>query len=220
MRGSMCVDISMKFFADTADIGEIRDLAATGLLDGVTTNPSLVAKTGRDFFDVLGDICAAVEGPVSAEVAALDFDAMVTEGRRLADVAECPDELALRVELIDRVLRVLDQVAEAVRADVDAVGPLGEHALSPGFQKVAIPVEDDHGMPSPIEEVHVVRGVHGHTGYIHQGPAFRELLPTLHGLENQVSAAQCHGHVGITSLTLLTVSQSHQPFPASGPPSG
>ena len=56
----------MKFFADTADIEEIRDLAATGLLDGVTTNPSLVAKSGRDFFEVLADICASVEGPVSA----------------------------------------------------------------------------------------------------------------------------------------------------------
>lgn len=86
----------MKFFADTADIGEIRDLAATGLLDGVTTNPSLVAKTGRDFFDVLKDICAAVEGPVSAEVAATDYDTMVDEGRRLADFA---DNIAVKVPL-------------------------------------------------------------------------------------------------------------------------
>ena len=58
----------MKFFIDTADVEEIRDLAATGLVDGVTTNPSLVAKSGRDFFDVLKEICALVEGPVSAEV--------------------------------------------------------------------------------------------------------------------------------------------------------
>ena len=86
----------MKFFADTADIEEIRDLAATGLLDGVTTNPSLVAKTGRDFLEVLGDICTAVDGPVSAEVAALDFDTMVTEGRRLADVAA---NIAVKVPL-------------------------------------------------------------------------------------------------------------------------
>ena len=60
----------MKFFVDTADIDEIRDLAATGLLDGVTTNPSLVAKTGRDFFTILGDICEVVDGPVNAEVTA------------------------------------------------------------------------------------------------------------------------------------------------------
>ena len=86
----------MKFFADTADIGEIRDLAATGLLDGVTTNPSLVAKAGRDFFEVLKEICAAVEGPVSAEVTATDYDAMVQEGRRLADFA---DNIAVKVPL-------------------------------------------------------------------------------------------------------------------------
>ncbi len=86
----------MKFFADTADIGEIRDLAATGLLDGVTTNPSLVAKAGRDFFEVLKDICAAVEGPVSAEVTATDYDTMVQEGRRLADFA---DNIAVKVPL-------------------------------------------------------------------------------------------------------------------------
>jgi transaldolase len=77
----------MKFFVDTADIDAIRDLAATGLLDGVTTNPSLVSKTGRDFFEVLGDICEAVDGPVSAEVTATDFDGMMKEAVRLRDVA-------------------------------------------------------------------------------------------------------------------------------------
>ena len=77
----------MKFFVDTADINEIRDFAATGLLDGVTTNPSLVAKSGRDFKDIIREICAIVEGPVSAEVAALDADGMLTEGRRLAEIA-------------------------------------------------------------------------------------------------------------------------------------
>ena len=77
----------MKFFVDTADIDEIRDLAATGLVDGVTTNPSLVAATGRPFEDALSDICAAVSGPVSAEVAATGTDGMVAEGRRLAAIA-------------------------------------------------------------------------------------------------------------------------------------
>ena len=78
----------MKFFVDTADVNEIRDLAATGLVDGVTTNPSLVAKTGRDFFAVLDEICALVSGPVSAEVTATDYDTMIAEGRRLAAVAK------------------------------------------------------------------------------------------------------------------------------------
>jgi len=77
----------MKFFVDTADIAEIRDLAATGLVDGVTTNPSLVAKTGRNFLDVVAEICSVVEGPVSAEVTAMDHETMVAEGRKLAAIA-------------------------------------------------------------------------------------------------------------------------------------
>lgn len=77
----------MKFFIDTADVGEIAELAATGLLDGVTTNPSLVAKTGRPVFEVLVEICALVPGPVSAEVAATDFDGMMREAHRLAEIA-------------------------------------------------------------------------------------------------------------------------------------
>lgn len=78
----------MKFFVDTADTKEIRELAATGMLDGVTTNPSLVAKAGRDFFEVLKEICAVVNGPVSAEVAATAYADMVKEGEKLAGVAK------------------------------------------------------------------------------------------------------------------------------------
>jgi transaldolase len=77
----------MKFFIDTADVAEIADLAATGLVDGVTTNPSLVAKSGRSFLEVVRDICGLVDGPVSAEVTALDTEQMVAEGRKLADLA-------------------------------------------------------------------------------------------------------------------------------------
>ncbi len=86
----------MKFFVDTADVDEIRDLASTGLLDGVTTNPSLVAKTGRDFIEILQEICAIVPGPVSAEITALDHATMVSEGRQLAKVA---DNIAVKVPL-------------------------------------------------------------------------------------------------------------------------
>ncbi len=77
----------MKFFVDTADLDEIRDLAAAGLIDGVTTNPSLVAKSGRSFPDLIAEICAVVPGPVSAEVAATDHETMLAEGRRLASIA-------------------------------------------------------------------------------------------------------------------------------------
>ncbi len=78
----------MKFFVDTADVAEIRELAATGLLDGVTTNPSLVAKAGRDFKTIVAEICAVVDGPVSAEVAATDVEGMLAEGRVLARIAK------------------------------------------------------------------------------------------------------------------------------------
>ncbi|MGF1649543.1 MAG: fructose-6-phosphate aldolase [Hyphomicrobiaceae bacterium] len=77
----------MKFFVDTADVGEIRELTSTGLVDGVTTNPSLVAKSGRDFKTVIAEICELVPGPVSAEVAATSAEQMVDEGRILAKIA-------------------------------------------------------------------------------------------------------------------------------------
>jgi transaldolase len=77
----------MRFFVDTAEVAEIRDLAATGLVDGVTTNPSLVARTGRPFLDVLAEICALVPGPVSAEVTATDTAGMLREAERLLAVA-------------------------------------------------------------------------------------------------------------------------------------
>jgi transaldolase len=86
----------MKFFIDTADLVEIRDLAATGLVDGVTTNPSLVAKTGRNFLDVVREICQVVPGPVSAEVTAIDTATMLAEGRKLAKIAR---NVAVKVPL-------------------------------------------------------------------------------------------------------------------------
>ncbi len=86
----------MKFFVDTADVAEIRDLAETGLLDGVTTNPSLIMKSGRPMLEVIKEICDIVEGEVSAEVAGTDFDTMMTEGKKLAAIA---DNVAVKVPL-------------------------------------------------------------------------------------------------------------------------
>ena len=78
----------MKFFVDTADVKEIQELAATGLLDGVTTNPSLIAKSGRPFLDVIKEICAIVPGPVSAEVTATDHATMMREAEKLSKLAK------------------------------------------------------------------------------------------------------------------------------------
>jgi transaldolase len=86
----------MKFFADTAEIAEIRELADTGLLDGVTTNPSLVHKAGRDFLEVVREIAGVVSGPVSAEVVALDYDGMMREAEVLRRIA---DNIAIKVPL-------------------------------------------------------------------------------------------------------------------------
>ena len=86
----------MKFFADTAEIAEIRELAETGLLDGVTTNPSLVQKAGRDFLEVVREICEVVSGPVSAEVVALDYEGMMREAEVLRKIAK---NIAVKVPL-------------------------------------------------------------------------------------------------------------------------
>ena len=77
----------MKFFVDTAEIAEIRELATTGLLDGVTTNPSLIAKSGRKILDVIAEICEVVPGPVSAEVAATEYKQMLAEAMVLKNIA-------------------------------------------------------------------------------------------------------------------------------------
>ena len=86
----------MKFFADTADIAAIEELVPTGLVDGVTTNPSIIAKSGRDFKEVIAEICKIVEGPVSAEVAATKAEQMIAEGRELAKIAS---NVAVKVPL-------------------------------------------------------------------------------------------------------------------------
>ncbi|MGB7431314.1 MAG: fructose-6-phosphate aldolase [Ahrensia sp.] len=78
----------MKFFVDTADIAEITELNNLGLVDGVTTNPSLILKSGRDILEVTKEICALVDGPVSAEVTAMDYDGMMKEAAVLAKIAD------------------------------------------------------------------------------------------------------------------------------------
>ena len=118
----------MKFFIDTADVGEIRDLAATGLLDGVTTNPTLFARAGGDVFASLQEICALVPGPVSAEVTATDFDTMLTEARVLARLAS---NITVKVPLtVDglKACRVLSE--EGVMVNVTLCFAAGQALLA------------------------------------------------------------------------------------------
>ena len=106
----------MQFFVDTAEIADIRKLYDMGLLDGVTTNPSLVAKSGRDFKDVIKEICSVVPGPVSAEVAATEFDAMMAEGKVLAKLA---DNVVVKVPLtIDGLTACKKLGAEGIKTNV------------------------------------------------------------------------------------------------------
>ncbi|ASP35584.1 MULTISPECIES: fructose-6-phosphate aldolase [Stappiaceae] len=99
----------MKFFVDTADTAEIKELESTGLLDGVTTNPSLIAKSGRDFKEVIAEICAITEGDVSAEVAATDFDTMIKEAHVLRAIA---DNVVIKLPLTFDGLKACKQLTE------------------------------------------------------------------------------------------------------------
>lgn len=106
----------MQIFIDTADIEEIRDAAAMGVIDGVTTNPSLVAKTGRPFKDVLVDICELVDGPISAEVISTDHEGMLKEARTLAAMHE---NIVVKIPLIAEGLKTVRTLTdEGIRTNV------------------------------------------------------------------------------------------------------
>jgi transaldolase len=100
----------MKFFIDTADVKEIRAAGQLGLVDGVTTNPSLVAKSGRDFHDVLREIITLVDGPISAEVVATDAEGMVREAEELAQID--PDKIVVKLPLIEDGLKATRVLSE------------------------------------------------------------------------------------------------------------
>jgi transaldolase len=106
----------MKFYLDTASVKEIQEAASLGLLDGVTTNPSLVAKEGRVFREVLVEICNIVDGPISAEVVSIEADAMVKEGR---DLAKIHKNIVVKVPLIAEGLKATKRLAaEGIRVNV------------------------------------------------------------------------------------------------------
>lgn len=106
----------MKFFIDTADVTEIREANSLGILDGVTTNPSLIAKTGRPFRETIEEICSIVNGPVNAEVISLDTDGMLKEARELARIA---DNIVVKIPLIKTGLKAVKVLsAEGIKTNV------------------------------------------------------------------------------------------------------
>ena len=139
----------MKFFIDTADLAEIRDLAETGLLDGVTTNPSLIAKSGGVLFDVLAEICDVVPGPVSAEVTATDTDGMMAEAGALAAIA---DNIVIKVPLTWDGLKACRRLrADGVMVNVTLCFSAGQALLAAkagaSFVSPFIGRLDDIGQP-------------------------------------------------------------------------
>jgi len=109
----------MKFFIDTANVEEIKKGLALGMVDGVTTNPSLVAKEPRPFVEILRDICTLVEGPVSAEVISLEADGMVAEARELAKIA---NNIVVKIPMIEEGLKAVKQLtAEGIKTNVTLI---------------------------------------------------------------------------------------------------
>jgi transaldolase len=109
----------MKFFLDTANVDEIREALSMGMVDGVTTNPSLVAKEGRDFEPLVQEICELVGGPVSAEVIAVDADGMIDEARKLAKISNC---VVVKIPMtVDGLKAVRTLAAEGIRTNVTLV---------------------------------------------------------------------------------------------------
>ncbi len=109
----------MKFFLDTAFVEEIREVASWGVLDGVTTNPTLVAKTGKKYREVLEEICSIVDGPVSAEVLSLDFEGMVREAKELAKISE---KIAVKIPFTKEGLKAVRYLsAEGIKTNVTLV---------------------------------------------------------------------------------------------------
>ena len=106
----------MQLFLDTTDTAVLKDLAATGLVDGVTTNPSLIAKSGRNMLEVIAEICSIVDGPVSAEVAAMETERMLAEGRKLASIAP---NVVVKVPLTrDGLIATREFCAEGIQTNV------------------------------------------------------------------------------------------------------
>ncbi len=128
----------MKFFADTADIDAIRELNETGLLDGVTTNPSLIMKSGRDIMEVTKEICDIVDGPVSAEVTATDFEGMMKEAEILSRIA---DNICIKVPL----------TMDGLKAHGVARMLSNRHAIMvrSGYH-CAQPLHEIHGLPETV----------------------------------------------------------------------
>ena len=155
----------MKLFLDTAEVAVIKDMVPTGMVDGVTTNPSLIAKSGRNIAEVIAEICALVEGPISAEAVAMDFETMVKEGEKLAAIAP---NVVVKLPLTWDGLRATRAFADkGIRTNVTLcfsaaqamlAAKAGATFISPFVGRL-----EDHGADGVglLEEIRVLYDVHG-----------------------------------------------------------
>jgi transaldolase len=156
----------MQLFLDTTDTAVLTDLAATGLVDGVTTNPSLIAKSGRNMLEVIAEICGIVEGPVSAEVAAMDVEGMLAEGRKLAGIAP---NVVVKVPLTKNGLIATGQFAqEGIQTNVTLcfsatqammAAKAGASYISPFLGRL-----DDHGA-NGMDLISEIRAIYDNYGF-------------------------------------------------------
>jgi len=194
----------MKFFVDTADVAEIRTLAASGLLDGVTTNPSLIAKSGRPMLDVIREIAELVPGPVSAEVTATDFETMLKEGKKLHGLGRhATDNIAVKVPLTPDGLRCCKALSsEGIMVNVTLcfsaaqailAAKAGATFISPFVGRLDDIGEDGMALISDIVQIY------------RQYPAFKTevLVASVRHPQHVVAAAKMGAHVATLPPNIL-----------------
>ncbi len=181
----------MQLFLDTADTAVLKDLAATGLVDGVTTNPTLIAKSGRNMLDVIVEICGLIDGPVSAEVAAMDAAGMLAEGRKLAGLAT---NVVVKVPLTwDGLIATREFAAEGIQTNVTLcfsaaqallAAKAGASYISPFIGRL-----DDHGAAG-MDLITEIRAIYDNYGFDTEILAASIRTPA-HVTEAAMSGADC-----------------------------
>lgn len=196
----------MKFFIDTADIDEIRSLAATGLIDGATTNPSLVAKADKRFEDIIAEICSIIPGPVSAEVTALDAPTMIREGKYLARIAT---NVTVKVPLTpDGLMACKTLAGDGIAVNVTLCFSPGQAILAAkagaAFVSPFVGRLDDIGQDGMglIEEICQI--------YTAQ-PAFKTevLVASVRGVGHVIEAAKMGAHVATMPPAVIRALYNH-----------
>lgn len=182
----------MQIFLDTTDTVVLKDLAATGLVDGVTTNPTLIAKSGRPMAEVIAEICDLVEGPVSAEAVATDAEGMLAEGRKLAGIAP---NVVVKVPLTrDGLIATAQFAREGISTNVTLcfsanqallAAKAGATYVSPFIGRL-----DDQTQGSGIELIHAIRAVYDNFGFDTEILAASIRTPA-HVTESALAGADC-----------------------------